>query len=77
MTMASGSVCAASWASDRQAIPVLAGLGIDELSVSARQVPMVKARLASVTMDKARELAALSLAQPTASDVRRALEAQQ
>ncbi|MBY5928089.1 phosphoenolpyruvate--protein phosphotransferase [Halomonas sp. DP8Y7-3] len=64
-------------ASDRQAIPVLAGLGIDELSVSARQVPMVKARLASVTMDKARELAALSLAQPTASDVRRALEAQQ
>ncbi|PTL91824.1 phosphoenolpyruvate--protein phosphotransferase [Halomonas litopenaei] len=64
-------------ASDRQAIPVLVGLGIDELSVSARQVPMVKARLASVSTTRARELAALALAAPTARDVRRELEASQ
>ncbi len=64
-------------ASDRQAIPVLIGLGIDELSVSARQVPMVKARLASVSTTRARELAALALAAPTARDVRRELEASQ
>ncbi|GEN25299.1 PTS fructose transporter subunit FruI [Halomonas cupida] len=63
-------------ASDRQAVPVLLGLGVDELSVSARQVPMVKTRLRGLTMDEARRQAQLALAQPTAEAVRSALEDQ-
>ncbi|ALM53479.1 phosphoenolpyruvate--protein phosphotransferase [Halomonas huangheensis] len=61
-------------ASDRQAVPVLAGLGVDELSVSARQVPMVKMHLRGVSMDDARRQAQLALQQPTAEAVRDALE---
>lgn len=63
-------------ASDRQAVPVLLGLGVDELSVSARQVPMVKTRLRGLTMDEARRQAQLALAQPTAEAVRDVLEDQ-
>ncbi|MGQ7247328.1 phosphoenolpyruvate--protein phosphotransferase [Halomonas sp. V046] len=61
-------------ASDRLAVPVLVGLGVDELSVSARQVPMVKACLREVTLTEARAQAHLALAQATAEDVRNALE---
>ncbi|WP_300271232.1 phosphoenolpyruvate--protein phosphotransferase [Halomonas sp.] len=60
--------------SDAAAIPVLVGLGVDELSVSARQVPLVKARLAEFDLAEARALADLALAQPTAEAVRDALE---
>ncbi|WP_129140771.1 phosphoenolpyruvate--protein phosphotransferase [Modicisalibacter coralii] len=61
--------------SDAQAVPVLVGLGVDELSVSIRQVPMVKARLRELTLDQARRHAETALAQPTAEAVREALEA--
>jgi multiphosphoryl transfer protein len=61
--------------SDPLAIPVLVGLGVDELSVSSRSVPMVKARIRGLTLTQARELAALALRQPTAAAVREALEA--
>ncbi|MBB3189470.1 phosphoenolpyruvate--protein phosphotransferase [Halomonas cerina] len=61
--------------SDAQAVPVLVGLGVDELSVSARQVPMVKARLREFDLKEARAQAALALAQATSDDVREALEA--
>lgn len=61
-------------ASDAQAVPVLVGLGVDELSVSLRQVPMVKARLREITLVEAREHAELALAQPTGEAVREALE---
>ncbi len=61
--------------SDPLAIPVLVGLGVDELSVSSRRVPMVKARIRELTLPRAKELAALALAQPTAIAVREALEA--
>ena len=61
--------------SDPQAIPVLVGLGVDELSVSSRRVPLVKARIRELTLPRARELAALALKQPTAAAVREALEA--
>jgi phosphocarrier protein FPr len=61
--------------SDPLAIPVLVGLGVDELSVSSRRVPMVKARIRELTLPRARELAALALRQPTAVAVREALEA--
>ncbi|MDN3521827.1 phosphoenolpyruvate--protein phosphotransferase [Halomonas ramblicola] len=60
--------------SDATAVPVLVGLGVDELSVSARQVPLVKARLREFDLAEARSQAALALAQPTAEAVRDALE---
>ena len=60
--------------SDATAIPVLVGLGVDELSVSARQVPLVKARLREFDLAEARAQAELALAQSTAEAVRDALE---
>ncbi|TDX32892.1 phosphocarrier protein FPr [Modicisalibacter xianhensis] len=62
-------------ASDAQAVPVLVGLGVDELSVSLRQVPMVKARLREIDLTEARHQAELALGQATAEAVREALEA--
>ncbi|GHE21531.1 phosphoenolpyruvate--protein phosphotransferase [Halomonas urumqiensis] len=62
-------------ASDAAAVPVLVGLGVDELSVSARQVPLVKARMREFDLPEAREQARLALSQPTAEAVRDALEA--
>ncbi|MCP1315249.1 phosphoenolpyruvate--protein phosphotransferase [Halomonas sp. 707D7] len=62
-------------ASDAVAIPVLVGLGVDELSVSARQVPLVKARLREFDLNDARESARRALAQSTSDAVRDALEA--
>ncbi|MCL7940320.1 phosphoenolpyruvate--protein phosphotransferase [Halomonas sp. ATCH28] len=61
-------------ASDAVAVPVLVGLGVDELSVSARQVPLVKARLAEFDLEEARRQAELALAQATSEAVRDALE---
>jgi phosphocarrier protein FPr len=62
-------------ASDAVAIPVLVGLGVDELSVSARQIPLVKARLREFDIAEAQASAQLALAQATSDDVRDALEA--
>ncbi|MGM0986351.1 MAG: phosphoenolpyruvate--protein phosphotransferase [Pseudomonadota bacterium] len=61
-------------ASDATAVPVLVGLGVDELSVSARQVPLVKARLAEFDLAESRRQAELALAQATSEAVRDALE---
>ena len=57
-------------ASDAMAVPVLVGLGVDELSVSVPAVGSIKAQLARVTMDKARQLAAEVLRLGTAAEVR-------
>ncbi|NIC06738.1 phosphoenolpyruvate--protein phosphotransferase [Billgrantia bachuensis] len=62
-------------ASDALAVPVLVGLGVDELSVSARQVPLVKARLREFGLNEARAQAELALGQATSEAVRDALEA--
>ncbi|RKR06805.1 phosphocarrier protein HPr /phosphoenolpyruvate--protein phosphotransferase /PTS system D-fructose-specific IIA component (F1P-forming) (Frc family) [Kushneria sinocarnis] len=62
-------------ASDAQAVPVLVGLGVDELSVSARQVPMVKSWVRRLTLDDARRQAELALTRATSAAVRDALEA--
>lgn len=62
-------------ASDAVAIPVLVGLGVDELSVSARQIPLVKARLREFDYADAQASAQLALSQATSDDVRDALEA--
>jgi phosphocarrier protein FPr/phosphocarrier protein len=57
-------------ASDAMAVPVLAGLGVDELSVSIPAVGSIKAQLARLTMDKARKLAAEVVRLGTAAEVR-------
>ncbi|MGT2471812.1 phosphoenolpyruvate--protein phosphotransferase [Paraburkholderia terrae] len=57
-------------ASDAMAVPVLAGLGIDELSVSIPAIGSVKAQLARLTMAEASELAAEVLRLGTAAEVR-------
>ncbi|MBS9402781.1 phosphoenolpyruvate--protein phosphotransferase [Halomonas sp. TRM85114] len=61
-------------ASDAVAVPVLVGLGVDELSVSARQIPLVKARLREFDLAEARAQAQLALTQATSEAARDALE---
>jgi phosphocarrier protein FPr len=56
--------------SDPLAIPILVGLGIDELSVSVPAVPTVKAQVRSLTLTDAQSLARQALACSTASEVR-------
>ena len=62
-------------ASDAMAVPVLVGLGVDELSVSARQIPLVKARLREFDLAQAQASAQLALSKATSDEVRDALEA--
>ncbi|KIG01395.1 phosphoenolpyruvate-protein phosphotransferase [Burkholderia sp. MR1] len=57
-------------ASDAMAVPVLVGLGVDELSVSVPAVGSIKAQLARFTMDEARALASKVIALGTAAEVR-------
>ncbi|MCE4546884.1 MULTISPECIES: phosphoenolpyruvate--protein phosphotransferase [unclassified Caballeronia] len=57
-------------ASDAMAVPVLVGLGVDELSVSVPAVGSIKAQLARLTMDEARTLAARAITLGTAAEVR-------
>ncbi|KDR32310.1 MULTISPECIES: phosphoenolpyruvate--protein phosphotransferase [Caballeronia] len=57
-------------ASDAMAVPVLVGLGIDELSVSVPAVGSIKAQLARLTMGEARQLAAKVITLGTAAEVR-------
>ncbi|WP_250475395.1 phosphoenolpyruvate--protein phosphotransferase [Caballeronia sp. GAFFF1] len=57
-------------ASDAMAVPVLAGLGIDELSVSVPAIGSIKAQLARLTMDECRALADKVLALGTTAEVR-------
>lgn len=60
--------------SDPQAIAVLAGLGVDELSVSSRQIPLVKQRIRQLSLADSRALAERVMALPTAAEVRNLLE---
>ncbi|MCM5705398.1 phosphoenolpyruvate--protein phosphotransferase [Larsenimonas salina] len=62
-------------ASDAQAVPVLVGLGVDELSVAARQVALVKSRVRELTLADSKTLANQMLTLPTSTAVRDALEA--
>jgi phosphoenolpyruvate-protein kinase (PTS system EI component) len=50
------------------AIPILLGLGIDELSMNPPAIPLAKQVIRSLTMDEAREVAqaALRLSSPEA-----------
>jgi multiphosphoryl transfer protein len=57
-------------ASDPQAVPILIGLGVDELSVSIPAVPAVKAQIRSLSLAQCQELAARALTQDSAATVR-------
>ena len=61
-------------ASDAQAIGVLVGLGVDEVSVSARQIPLVKARIRDLSQRDMGVRADQLLALGTAEAVREAVE---
>ena len=57
-------------ASDPQAVPVLVGLGVDELSVSVPAIPSVKAQIRNLTLAQCQELAARALTRDSAASVR-------
>jgi phosphoenolpyruvate-protein kinase (PTS system EI component) len=57
-------------ASDAQAVPVLIGLGITELSVVPKLIPQSKAMIRGLTLERCRELAARSLELTSAAEVR-------
>lgn len=55
---------------DPQAVPILVGLGVDELSVSVPAIPTVKAQIRALTLSRAQALAEKALACATAAEVR-------
>ena len=55
---------------DPQAVPILIGLGVDELSVSVPAIPTVKAQVRSLHLEEAKSLAKKALACATAQEVR-------
>ena len=57
-------------ASDPHAVPILLGLGVDELSVSLPAIPAVKAQIRRLSLDACRDLAERALACATAEEVR-------
>jgi phosphoenolpyruvate-protein phosphotransferase len=62
-------VCGALGA-DPQAVPILLGLGVDELSVSVPSIALVKAQVRTLTFAAAQQLAAQALCCGTAGEVR-------
>ena len=62
-------VCGAL-AGDPQAIPVLVGLGVDELSVAVPAIPAVKAQIRTLSLGECRAKARLALEAPDAATVR-------
>jgi len=63
-------------AADPALAVVLAGLGVNSLSMTARSIPAVSTVLRTVTMAQARELAALAVSAPTAKQARERVRAQ-
>ncbi|MDR0622577.1 MAG: phosphoenolpyruvate--protein phosphotransferase [Deltaproteobacteria bacterium] len=57
-------------ASDVLAVPALVGLGVDELSVSIKGIPAVKAAVRKFSMKRCREIAGEALGMGTAVEVR-------
>ena len=57
-------------AGDPQAVPLLVGLGIDELSVTVPAIPVVKAQIRQLRLEECRALAQKALACATAAQVR-------
>jgi len=63
--------------SDPLAVPILVGLGIDELSVSVPAIPTVKAQVRMLKMSEAQAMARQALECSTAQEVRRLVKAYQ
>ncbi|MDX2230784.1 MAG: phosphoenolpyruvate--protein phosphotransferase [Leptolyngbyaceae cyanobacterium bins.349] len=57
-------------ASDPQAVPILIGLGIKELSVSIPTIPSIKAQVRELSLSACQQLAAKAISLDTAADVR-------
>jgi phosphocarrier protein FPr len=57
-------------ASDPQAVPVLIGLGVKELSVSIPSIPSIKAQIRRLNLAECRQLTATAIALDTAAEVR-------
>lgn len=57
-------------ATDPCAVPLLIGLGVDELSVAIPAIPALKAQIRTLNMDACRKLADSALAAESADDVR-------
>jgi phosphocarrier protein FPr len=57
-------------ASDPRAVPILVGLGVDELSLSLPAIPAVKAQIRALRLDACRALAERALAADSAEEVR-------
>jgi phosphocarrier protein FPr len=57
-------------ASDAKAVPILLGLGVDELSVSIPVIPLVKSQVRETTLEIAKSLAERALEASSAKDVR-------
>ncbi len=55
---------------DPQAVPILIGLGVDELSVSIPSIPSVKAQIRTLSMDDCKKLAENALLLGTFQEVR-------
>lgn len=60
-----------SLASDPAAVPVLVGLGVQELSISVPAIPLVKARVRTLDYKQCQEMAQQALNMELASDVRK------
>ncbi len=57
-------------ASDHAAVPILLGLGVDDLSVSPPAIPAVKAQIRALRLDDCERLAERALAAESAQEVR-------
>ncbi|GLY30022.1 phosphoenolpyruvate--protein phosphotransferase [Kineosporia sp. NBRC 101731] len=66
------AVCG-EFAADVRAVPLLAGLGVTELSVTPRSVPDIKQAIRTTDLGESRELASEALEQPSAEAVREVL----
>ena len=61
-------------ASDALAVPILLGLGVDELSVSVPTIPVIKAQIRRLDLGTCQQLAQEVLMLGTAAEVRSRLE---
>ena len=57
-------------ASDPKAVPILIGLGVDELSVSIPTIPLVKSQVRDVALSDAKRLAVKATHASTGNEVR-------
>lgn len=57
-------------AGDVQAVPILLGLGVDELSVSVPAAPSIKSQVRGLSFSKCKDLASMALGMKSATEVR-------